>query len=145
MPVRYGDKRYYRCTTGNPRKGGVPCPAPRGTERTAQCTSMSGGAGRGVFSRVHKCADEGCRAKPFDASEQERTPATERLTQEFVNQVSRDSTYSDGNNLVLSVRDSVTGEFTRTWRVHARLLGKPRSIRLGSAYDISLEEAREMS
>ena len=100
---------------------------------------------RGPHSEVQRCFDEGCRARPFEASEQDTGRATERLTQEFVNQVTRVNTYSDGGNLSLVVWVRKSGELTRTWWVKASLLGNQRHINLGAAADLPLEAARALA
>ena len=103
---------------------------------------------RGVARpKVEKCEDLGtCRAKPFDASLQHKSSTVDRLTQGFVDQVKANGQFprlaSDGGGLTLYVRVTKDGGLVRRWLFRARLQGKSRHLRLGSAEVLTLDEAR---
>ena len=83
---------------------------------------------RGPHSDVQRCKDEGCRARPFEASEHATGRATERLTQEFVDGVSKSGRYGDGESLYLAVWETKSGLSNKTWVMDVRLQGKRRHL-----------------
>ena len=101
---------------------------------------------RGAGPKVEQCEDLGtCRAKPFDASLQHKSSTVNRLTQGFADHVTQKGMHCDGGGLYLYVRVTKDGGIVRRWIFRAGLQGKTRCIRLESAYDTSLEDARAVA
>ena len=106
-------------------------------------TSADQWTGRKEYSMTKVCfVPSLCRDRVFNPNEVRAEAHSDRLTQEFVDQVKANGQFFDGGGLHLYAHVTKDGDLVKLLRFQARLQGKPRHIRLGSAEALTLEAAR---